>query len=274
MTPTPMPTPAPLPIGSPAATSPTMRSSAPPPSRFYDDDQGVHRAIYLAGGSITVSCKAMTTCRLFLGADAAAPAAPGVIPSGWHVMPETDGEPVVEIFPETGAPDTGIVIKTKMRTYGLLLHVDENSPNAAYGYLFPDEHGHVLLPQRSSIELDPTPETTTPEHANAPIAPVPCPSTYRVISQNNPGFWPHRVWIESGGVVVSFPANGIIPLTAVPEDAPHGDSIDLNQLANISQGGGVDGSDRLVRIQSCYPTIVLYTGFGRDRRAVILQAQP
>jgi len=262
--PIPIPTPAPV---SPQQSSapPTAPISTPAPSQtprpvgnIYIDGEGVIRSIYYEGRSIVVSCAPNTTCRVEFaaGSEISGNLNP---PVGWDV----------------NAPDIGIVVQTKAsHSYALMLHADPSAANATYGYVFPDAYGHVILPSDKPVTVSSEDETTHTE-SQSPLAPGPCPKGYNVYSQNNPTFWPHMVFLDGGGVSASFPATGIVPVAAVPvSEQQQKMPLDLSRLANIAQSGGIDGTDRIVHIMSCYPTIVLYLGFGRDRRAVILEAQP
>lgn len=272
-TPQPISLHSPAPIATPRPAIATPAPSHPQSGDVYVDGQGVVRTIYYAGGSIVVSCAPSSTCRVELPAGSAVSGVLNPTPA-WHVTPDNDGAtPMVLVVPDPGAPDAGIVVQSKARSFAMRLHLDPAAVNATYGYLFPD-HGRVVLPSAKPVEVTSEDDQASAEPFQAPIAPAPCPSGYAMTSQGDPPFWPRRVWIANDGVSIAFSANGVIPVAAVPlSGAPLRSPVDLSRLAMISQAGEIDGQDRVVHVLDCYPTIVLYLGFGRDRRAVVLQAR-
>lgn len=275
--------PTPAPISLPAPSTSSRSTSSPAPESHADfrlpiiDAQGVRRYIYYAGRTIMVSCAPSTTCRIMLepGAGVTSVENPS---ANWHVTPTGGTEaPTVTVVPDLGAPDTGIVIETPQRYYSVILHTETGYPGAVYGYLFA-EHGRVQLPSVTPLTLvtpSPSPEDDEHEHEMmAPIAPEPCPDEYGLSAMNAPGYWPHKILVGRSTVALWFSANGVIPAAAVPTTDTPPDQLWLDHLAMIAQAGEIDGEYRVLRVLACYPTIVLYSGTGKNRRAIILRGRP
>lgn len=266
-----------------APTPPSHRSArvpGPVPSELpgfpYRDDHWIHRALYFAGKVYRVDCAPGTTCRIYLDAGESKPSI--VVPSqAWHVNPlsGTD-QPFITVVPDPNAGDAGIVIQAGMHDYAVLLHADVSAPGVAYGWIY--EHGgKFVLPAVSVpqiVEPSPSPGASDASEPTGtdPVAPEPCPPSYKVSSQNSPSFWPEQILVGGSTVALVFPADGMIPVVGVPtSDTPSG-QVWLDHLADVAQAGEVSGTKRIVRVLACYRTIVFYSGFGKGRRALILSA--